>query len=82
MVTSRAIYPGRIALVYQSSRHNPNRNKTTHNRAFRIQNLDTSLCTAPASPRITTARTLGLQTASIMPQPKALKQVKLKIKGT
>lgn len=82
VVTSRVIYPGRVALGYKSSRRNPNRNKTTHTRAFKIHSLDSSLHTAAASSHTTPAQRGGPQIASNMPHLKIPKQVRLKIRST
>lgn len=55
VVTSGVIYPGRGGLGDRSGRHNPNRNKTAHTRAFKIQSLHSSFQTAAASSQATPA---------------------------
>lgn len=70
MITSEVIYPGRGGLGDGRGRCNPNRNKTAHSRAFKIQSLHSSFQTASAS------SSMRGKTAD----SKISKQVKLKIR--
>lgn len=69
VVTSGVIYPGRGGLGDRSGRRNPNRNKTGHTRAFKIQSLHSSFQTPSASSQATPARGGRLQTVNYQSRP-------------
>lgn len=69
VATSGVIYPSRGGWGDRSGRHNPNRNKTAHTRAFKFQSLHSSFQTAAASSQATPARGGRLQIKKYQSRP-------------